>query len=174
MNDRCWILLGMMGAGKSSVGRALAELSGREFVDTDLILQHRFGRPVHQIFKLYGEEAFRSHETSVLKGLEAGAMVVATGGGIVCRPENWTELRRLGTTVYLNASYETLCERLEASKKKRPLLMAEEWPDRVQALLEARTQFYTMADVAVSIDRQDILQIAQQVLEAIRSFEAER
>ena len=115
--ERCWILLGMMGAGKSSVGRALAELSGREFVDTDILLQHRFGRPVHQIFEVYGEDAFRHHETSVLRSLEPSSIVLATGGGIVTRESNWSELGRLGATIYLNAGLSTLLSRLEASKE---------------------------------------------------------
>src|SRR5690349_9779443 len=106
--ERCWILLGMMGAGKSAVGRALAELSGREFVDTDLLLQQRLGRPISQLFAVYGEDAFRDHETSILRSLEPLPVVLATGGGIVVREENWSELRRLGTTIYLRATPETI------------------------------------------------------------------
>lgn len=165
--DRTWILVGMMGAGKSSVGRALADLSGREFMDTDILLQHRFGRPVHQIFSVYGEEAFRHHETSVLRSLEPAQVVLATGGGIVVRPENWTELRRLGTTVYLNASVETLLARLEASKKKRPLLLAEEWPDRVRSLLGQRRQLYEQADIVIEVTEEDVKQLAERVYEAL-------
>lgn len=165
--DRCWILLGMMGAGKSSVGRALAELSGREFVDTDILLQHRFGRPVHQIFSVYGEDAFRHHETSVLKALEPAPVVLATGGGIVTREANWAELKRLGLTIYLNASLETLITRLEASKKKRPLLMAEAWPERVETLLDQRKALYEQADMVIEVDSEDVKGLADRVLQAI-------
>jgi shikimate kinase len=165
--ERCWILLGMMGAGKSSVGRALAELSGREFLDTDLMLQHRFGRPVHQIFDVYGEDAFRHHETSVLKTIEPSLAVLATGGGIVTRDANWQELRRIGLTIFLNASPETLISRLEVSKKKRPLLMAEAWPDRVRGLLEQRRPLYERADLVVEVDSDDVKNVAARVLAAI-------
>lgn len=158
----------MMGAGKSSVGRALAELSGREFVDTDLLLQHRFGRPVHQIFSLYGEDAFRHHETSVLKSLTPSPIVLATGGGIVSREANWVELRRLGRTIYLDAGLDTLLRRLEASKKKRPLLQAEEWPERVQTLLEQRRPLYDRADLRIEVDSEDIRVLAGRVLQAIQ------
>ena len=161
----------MMGAGKSSVGRALAELSGREFVDTDLLLQHRFGRPVHQIFEMYGEEAFRGHETSILRSLEPANVVLATGGGIVGREANWSELRRLGLTIYLNASLETLVGRLEVSKKKRPLLMAEAWPERVQTLLDNRRPLYEQADLVVEVDSADVKAIAAKVLNSIHSYE---
>ncbi len=150
--DRCWILIGMMGAGKSTVGRSLAGLAGREFVDTDLLLQNRFGRPVAQIFEVYGEEAFRGHETSILKGLEPAPIVLATGGGIVTRPQNWFELGRLGHTIYLEASAETLIERLERSKKRRPLLETENWQDRVRSLLEQRQPLYRQAEYIVNVD----------------------
>lgn len=161
----------MMGAGKSSVGRALAELSGRQFVDTDLLLQHRFGRPVHQIFRLYGEAAFRAHETSVLKSLNPGPIVLATGGGIVGEPANWTELGRLGVTIYLKANYETLLGRLESSKKKRPLLMEEKWPDRVRELLDVRCDLYDKADLIVNIDDLDISNIAMKIYELLQQRE---
>jgi shikimate kinase len=166
--ERCWILLGMMGAGKSSVGRALAELSGREFMDTDLLLQHRFGRPVYQIFDVYGEDAFRQHETSVLKSIEPANVVLATGGGIVTREANWDELRRIGTTIYLKATAETIIERLKASKKKRPLLMADAWPERVLDLLAARTPLYERADISVQVDSDDVVNVANRALAAIQ------
>ena len=167
--ERSWILLGMMGAGKSSVGRALAELSGRQFVDTDLLLQHRFGRPIYQIFDIYGEDAFRQHETSVLRSLEPRDVVLATGGGIVTREANWQELRRIGLTIYLKASPETIIARLQASKKKRPLLMADAWPDKVMNLLEQRTPLYEQADITVQVDTDDVVNVAKRVLEALES-----
>ena len=162
----------MMGAGKSSVGRALAELSGREFMDTDLLLQHRFGRPVHQIFDVYGEDAFRQHETSILKSIEPCFAVLATGGGIVMRDANWTQLRRIGTTIYLRASTETIIARLNASKKKRPLLMADAWPERVIGLLEKRTPLYEQADILVEVDSDDVVNVAKRVLKAVEGFQS--
>lgn len=157
----------MMGAGKSSVGRALAELSGREFVDTDLLLQHRLGRPIRQIFHIYGEDAFRDHESSILKGLKPGPIVLATGGGIVIRPENWTELRRLGVTIYLATPPDVLVQRLEASKKKRPLLEAEDWPDRLEQLVARRRELYEQADIQVRIAEEDVKSAAATVHRAI-------
>lgn len=159
----------MMGAGKSSVGRALAELSGRDFVDTDLLLQIRLGRPIPQIFQIYGEDAFRDHETSILKSLDPTPIVLATGGGIVIRESNWTELRRLGTTIYLQASPETLINRLELSKKKRPLLQVEEWPTKVTDLLMKRVDLYQQADITVTMDGHDVQSAAKQILDTIEA-----
>jgi shikimate kinase len=167
--SRCWILVGMMGAGKSSVGRALSELGNREFWDTDLMLQNRLGRPISQIFQVYGEEAFRDHETSILRSLEPGEAVLSTGGGIVVREANWDEMQRLGTTIYLEASPETLISRLEASKKKRPLLQVENWPDRLRELLSKREPLYQKADVRVSLDGLDVVAAAEQILAALQT-----
>jgi len=162
--ERAWVLVGMMGAGKSSVGRALAEASGREFRDTDQLLVQRFGRSIAQIFDVYGEAAFRDHETSIVKSLEPGPYVLATGGGIVMRPENWAELRRLGPICYLEATPETLIERLAISKKKRPLLETENWEDRLRALLMGRIPLYEQADFRVAVDGNEIDSASQRVL----------
>lgn len=167
--DRCWILIGMMGAGKSSVGRALASLSEREFCDTDLMLQTRLGRPIPQLFQIYGESAFRDHETSILRSLSPGKSVLSTGGGIVLRDDNWNELRRLGTTIYLRSPLESIIARLEASKKKRPLLQSEEWRERVQSLLAERAHLYEQADLIVDLDGCDVQSGAERVKAALEA-----
>src|SRR5689334_6309954 len=147
--ERCWILVGMMGVGKSAVGRELAVRTGREFLDTDQMLQNRLGRPVTQLFQVYGESAFRDHETSLLKTLEPRDAILSTGGGIVIRDANWEELRRLGTTLYLKATPDDLIARLTTSKKRRPLLEVEDWEQRLRNLLAAREDRYQLADVVV-------------------------
>src|SRR4051794_13739349 len=116
--ERCWILVGMMGVGKSAVGRELAVRTGRSFLDTDQLLQHRLGRPVSQLFQIYGEDAFREHETSILRSLEPCDAILSTGGGVVTREANWVELRRLGTVAYLKATEEEIIARLTVSKKR--------------------------------------------------------
>lgn len=165
--EQSWILVGMMGAGKSAIGRALAAGANREFIDTDLLLQHRFGRPIGQIFEVYGEEAFRDHETNILKSLEPGLNVISTGGGIVIRESNWTELQRLGITIYLNARIETLVNRLEQSKKKRPLLQVDDWESRLEELMAKREAQYRRADICVSVDDVGIAEAVAKVRSAI-------
>ncbi len=165
--ERTWILVGMMGAGKSSIGRLLAERAGRDFADTDTLLVHRLGRPIPQIFRLYGEPAFRDHETSVLRGLEPGPAVLATGGGTVLRAENWDELRRLGTTIYLQASHQTLVGRLERTRYRRPLLLADDWEDRIGAILEGRHPLYLQADLSVTVDGKSLDETTDAILQAV-------
>ena len=161
----------MMGAGKSSIGRALAELTGRTFVDTDLVLQQRLGRSISQIFQIYGEDAFRDHEASVMRSLEPSLSVLSTGGGIVLRDENWAEFQRLGLTIFLDASIETIIERLTVSKKKRPLLQVDDWESRTKAIWESRVEIYRRADVTVRVDDVDLSNGAERVLAAIRQYE---
>ncbi|HRJ26001.1 MAG TPA: shikimate kinase [Fimbriimonadaceae bacterium] len=151
MQLKTWILIGMMGAGKSTIGRELAVRSGRSFRDTDQMIQSRFGRSVARVFDLYGEAAFREHETSLLESLHPAKEVLATGGGIVLREENWVEMRRLGTTVYLDVEPEVLKQRLSKSKKPRPLLMVDQWESRFDALYAARQELYRKADLCVAL-----------------------
>ena len=162
----------MMGAGKSSIGRALAERTERPYVDTDLVLQRRFGRPVSQVFKIYGEEAFRGHETSVLRGLEPAPCVVSTGGGIVLREENWAEMKRLGVSVFLKVADETLAERLSVSKKRRPLLDVEDWETRLQEIASTRGDLYAKADITVELGAAEVADATERVLEALLAWEA--
>ncbi len=157
----------MMGAGKSAIGRSLAVATGREFIDTDLLLQHKLGRPIPQIFSLYGEDAFRDHETCVLRELKPSDSVLSTGGGIVLREANWVEMKRLGTTIFLNADAETLISRLANSKKRRPLLLVDNWEGRVRDLLSARFDLYKRADIQVDIHGENVDEAAQQVLAAL-------
>ncbi len=170
--ERCWILLGMMGSGKTTVGKLLAERSGREFVDTDQLLKSRFGRPVHRIFAVYGEDAFRDHETSVLRQLEPRASVLATGGGTVLREENWTELRRLGLTIFLKTDPQKLRERLSQSRKRRPLLEVENWEERLLDLLEFRRSLYERADLVFDVSNLPLEEAAERLHAAIDAHES--
>ncbi len=160
----------MMGAGKSAVGRSLAELSGRKFVDTDQLVQRRVCHSIPNIFRIYGEEAFRSHETAVLKSLAPEPSVVSTGGGIVLREANWEELRRLGPIAYLRSTLPNLLERLANSQKKRPLLETEDWEERVKTILEARKPLYEQADIVLDVDELEIQEAAQELVGRFESW----
>lgn len=161
----------MMGSGKSTVGRDLAKLAGRTFVDTDVLLQNRFGRAVSQIFQIYGEEAFRGHETSVLKSLEPGNSVVSTGGGMAMRDENWVEMRRLGLVIFLDVPPDRLVDRLRRSKKKRPLLEVEDWEKRVADLYYQRLPMYQRADLTHVTTREWSSEVAVELLQKIQEIE---
>ncbi len=161
------VLVGMMGCGKTTIGRMLAEELAVPFCDTDHLLQHRLGRPIHQLFELYGEETFRQHETRILKDLAREDRVLATGGGIVVRPENWIELERLGVTVFLDVAEATLIQRLRTAKKRRPLLETENWEERVHLLRATRLPLYSKAQVRVVLENDDFQSVVKQILERL-------
>jgi shikimate kinase len=168
-DDGYWILVGMMGSGKSTIGRELAQATGRPFVDTDRLLQHRLGRNLPDLFRVYGEEAFRDHETAALRSLAREPGVLSTGGGMVLREANWREMRRLGATIYLQSSYEALRARLERSQRRRPLLRLDDWPDRLRSILEARTPLYERADLTVPVDGQPVEICVAAILRALEA-----
>ena len=163
--ERDWILVGMMGSGKSTVGKLLATRSGRPFEDTDQLVVHRLGRPIHQLFSIYGQDAFRDHETSVLRSLEPSGKVLATGGGIVIRDANWAELRRLGIVAFLDLPAELLIERLGQSARRRPLLEFEDWPDRLRNILDERRPLYERADIVLQLQSEDLGDAAELLYE---------
>ncbi len=159
-----WILIGMMGAGKSTIGHLLAEQTGREFVDIDRLIEKRLGRPISQFFQHYGEEAFRDHETSIIKTLASGPTVVATGGGAILRQENWDHFHSIGKLIYLRSEPAELIRRLQTSKKKRPLLNTENWEATLIALLESRKEQYEQADIIINVDDSQQDEIVERVL----------
>ncbi len=163
-----WILVGMMGAGKSTVGQELARLSGRRFLDTDKMLQQRFGRPIASIFEIYGERAFRDHETSILSEVTGEPGVLSTGGGILTREENREILRTLGRTIYLRVSVEGLEGRLSKSKRKRPLLASEDWPERLRTILDGRQEIYMQADLVFPTEFPDTATTAEHLYAKLR------
>lgn len=167
--ERAWILVGMMGSGKSTIGRALAALEDREFQDTDKLLVHRLGRPIANFFTHYGEEAFRAHEFAMLRDLQPGHYVLATGGGIVIQPRNWPEFKRIGTTIFLDVPEELLLERVQRGTKRRPLLQREDWQDAFREILATRRPLYEQADVRFEVNLDgDIEATAEELRNAIR------
>jgi len=167
--DGAWILLGMMGAGKSTVGRALADALMLPFRDTDSILQYKLGRPIQQLFSLYGESTFRQHETAILQSLDREPGVLATGGGIVLAEANWTEFARLGTTIFLDIKPEKLIERLQQSKRKRPLLLAEAWESKFMDIYETRYPIYRRADIHFPLDPTSLEEAVEALAKKVRS-----
>jgi shikimate kinase len=144
------VLIGMMGAGKSSVGRCLQRRTKLALLDTDKIVASKFGISIPEIFSKYGEQGFREAETQVLRELTpAKRTIIVTGGGIVLREENVNLLKRLGIVVWLDGNEETLFER--ASRiKTRPLLEGNNPREVFARILEARLPLYArIADIRV-------------------------
>lgn len=160
-------LVGMMGAGKSSVGRPLAEALGYRFLDADAVVEQAAGQSIAEIFAREGEAGFRTLETAVLDQLASWhSLVVATGGGVVGRPENWGHLRQ-GVVIWLDAPEEVLLQRLRADPTPRPLLAEADPASRLAALLTARRPLYAQADLTVPQGGGSPAEVAAQVLEGL-------
>jgi len=159
------VLIGMMGAGKSSVGRCLQQRTGLARLDTDEMVAAQFGIPIAQIFEKHGEERFRIAETDVLRKLapERPAIVV-TGGGIVGNTENLDLLKQLGTVVWVTADEATLFERA-SRRNDRPLLQKENPRAVFSKLFRERESLYAAAaDLRVDTSALTHDEVAETIL----------
>jgi shikimate kinase len=158
----------MMGAGKSTVGRALARHLSWGFSDTDHVIEQQTGVSIPVIFEIEGVEGFRKRESMALRGfVNERQHVLATGGGIVLAPENRVLLKQVGSVVYLRASAHELYQRTRLDKN-RPLLQAPNPRQRLEELLIQRRPLYeSVADVIVETGRQPVHLIVQKICSAL-------
>jgi shikimate kinase len=160
-------LVGMMGSGKSSVGRPLASALGYRFVDADQLLEQAAGCSIASIFASEGEEGFRSLETQVLDAISPWQRtVVATGGGVVLRPVNWGYLHQ-GLVVWLDAPESVLLRRLRQDPTSRPLLAMPDPQQRLRELLEQRRPLYAQADLHLPQEDESAEAVTAKLLEAL-------
>lgn len=157
-----------MGAGKSTVGKALAKHLSWDFLDTDHLIEHQTGVSIPTIFEIEGEDGFRKRETQVLKSLAGRShFVLATGGGIVVRPENHELLKRLGAVIHLSASVNDLYNRTKLDKN-RPLLKTPNPRRRIEELTAQRGPLYhQVADVSLETGRQSVSQLVQRICNSV-------
>ncbi len=160
-------LIGMMGVGKTRVGRMVAERARVPFHDTDDEVVARVGCSISELWRERGEAAFRDLETDTVVRLAAGpAAVIATGGGVVLEPRNVTAMRDSGLVVWLEASPRTLAERV-GDGAGRPLLAATDPERRLADILRRRRRHYARAaHLRVSTDDRDPDEVAEEVWEA--------
>jgi 3-dehydroquinate synthase len=169
-------LVGLMGAGKSAVGRCLAERLGRPFVDNDEVVERAAGASVAEIFAREGEPAFRERERAALERAAGRGAVVALGGGAIAQPGAAARLARGGTVVWLRARPETLAARIGDSAD-RPLLAGLRGAGRVERLRELlaeREPHYAVARLAIDTDALDPDQVAARLADELAALRARR
>lgn len=142
-------LVGMMGAGKTSLGKTLAKQSGLPFLDTDAYIKVQTGQSIPEIFSNKGEAAFRKMEEECFHSLTSNAQWIATGGGFPCYNDLMVKMKQLGTVVYLKMTPEELNKRIQ-SVANRPLLQTSEPINELTRLLLERTEIYEMADFVIN------------------------
>ena len=172
------VLIGMMGAGKSCVGRCLQQRTKLALVDTDDMVASKFGISIPEIFSKYGEQDFREAETQALRELaSAKPTIVVTGGGIVLRERNVDVLKRLGVIVWLDGNKETLFERTSRART-RPLLQGENPRETFTQLLQLRLPLYAKVahirvDTSVLTDEEVTVAILSKLRKLGRNWRVE-
>ncbi|NYE27005.1 shikimate kinase [Pigmentiphaga litoralis] len=163
-------LVGMMGAGKTTIGRGLARAMGREFVDIDQVIETRCGVRIPTIFELEGEAGFRAREAHVLDEYSRkSGVVLATGGGVVMAEPNRRILAERGRVLYLRARAEELYQRTRYDRN-RPLLRTADPLAKITELLVAREPLYEeIADLVVDTGRMSVTRLVHRILPLLLS-----
>ena len=150
-------LIGYMGAGKTTLGKALARRMNLSYIDTDHYIENRYRKKISEIFSSEGEKRFRDIEHRILLEIsEFEDIVISTGGGLPCFNDNMATMNNLGTTVYLETSEEELAARLGVSKNVRPVLenrSGSELVDFIRENLDKRREFYEQAKILFNAEQ---------------------
>jgi shikimate kinase len=165
------VLIGMMGAGKSAVGRCLQQRTGFKRCDTDEMVSSRFGMRISEIFSTHGEDKFREAETEALRRVSLDQRsIIVTGGGIVLREENLELLKRIGAVVWLEADEETLFKRASRAGN-RPLLQRKHPRKAFMQMLQTRLPLYAkVADIRVDTSVLTDEEVAVAILSKFKRY----
>lgn len=166
------ILVGPMGAGKTTIGRMLAKRLAVKFYDSDHEIELRTGADIPWIFEIEGEAGFRKRESAMIEELtRLDGIVLATGGGVVLDENNCKNLKQNGIVIYLKSTPEKLFKRTQTDKR-RPLLQTDDKYERIQSILKEREPLYqAVADEIIETDRLTVNKIVKHILEIIKNHE---
>lgn len=164
-------LIGMMGAGKTTVGKLLAQQTGKTFVDSDDEIQQRTGVTIPHIFDVEGEAGFRQREAGVIQDLvKRDNIILATGGGVVLSAQNREVLHGNGIVVYLKSTVHDLWQRTRHDRN-RPLLQTADPRAKLKELYELRDPLYTeMADLVMPTGKQNVHGLVQQLRQELSLY----
>jgi 3-dehydroquinate synthase len=168
-------LVGLMGAGKTTIGRILARKLGQRFIDSDHEIEARTGASIPWIFEIEGEESFRRREAEVIRDLCAeDGVVLATGGGAVLNPDTRASLKARGVVIYLRANVNSILTRT-AHDKNRPLLQTADPRRKLEELMLQREPLYReIADLVIDTGRPNVQSMVQTILDQLETLEAAR
>lgn len=166
--SRSIVLVGLMGAGKSYVGKRLAQRLNMEFVDADEEIEEAAGCTIPDIFELYGEEAFRDGERRViLRLLDQPAHVLATGGGAFMNEAIRDAIHKKGVSIWLHADLDMLVNRVRKGRRQRPLLAGKDPKVVLELLMEARYPTYAKADITIESDALSPNETVERAIQAL-------
>ena len=168
LKGRSIFLIGMMACGKSETGPKLAQLLNYKFIDLDSSIEKVANKSITNIFKQDGEKIFRDYETKCLQEIiKFPSLVIATGGGIVIKNENWGILRQ-GIVVWIDLDKETALKRLSQDSNKRPLLNTKDLNKHYSDIFKKRINLYNQADLRIQVSNENVDQVAEQIIVEIK------
>ncbi|HJN59753.1 MAG TPA: shikimate kinase [Alphaproteobacteria bacterium] len=171
--DRSIVLVGLMGSGKSAIGRRLAARIGMDFVDADAEIEKAAGLSISDIFEVHGEQAFRDGERRVIARLLAGpAHVLATGGGAFMVEETRAKINERAISVWLRADFDVLLRRV-SRRDNRPLLKVDNKEEVLRRLIEERYPIYEEADIIVQSQDGPHEKTVNEVIAALKRLTAD-
>jgi shikimate kinase len=171
LGQRSIVLVGMMGAGKSSIGRRLAARLGLSFVDADAEIETAAGMTIPDIFATRGEPDFRAGEARVIaRLLDGGPQVLATGGGAVTTADTRAAIKAKGVSIWLAAELDVLMRRINKRKSERPLLQTADPAATLRELLAQREPIYAQADITVQSREVPHEAIVSEIVAALAEF----
>jgi shikimate kinase len=169
--DRSIVLVGMMGVGKSSIGRRLATRLNVPFVDADTEIEKAAGMSISDIFARHGEADFRSGEARVIaRLLDGGPQVLATGGGAVMNADTRAAIKAKGVSIWLSAEFDVLMRRINKRKNDRPMLQTADPASRLRELMVEREPVYALADLTVQSREVPHEAIVSEIMMALGDF----
>lgn len=162
-------LVGFMGTGKTAVGKLLASCLKKEFVEMDEVIEKEQRKKIVDIFAQDGEEHFRNLERQLLETLsQKEDLVVSCGGGVVCKDENLSLLKKTGVVFTLNANEQTIYQRIK-SEKHRPLLNVDNPLGKITELLNKRRQYYIKADYVIDTDNLTVKEVIDKIVNILNN-----
>ncbi len=171
LGSRSIVLVGMMGVGKSSIGRRLGVRLGVPFVDADAEIEAAAGMSIADIFARHGEAYFRSGEARVIaRLLEGGPQVLATGGGAIMNADTRTAIKAKGVSIWLNAEFDVLMRRINKRKSDRPMLQTADPAATLRQLLDERGPVYAQSDLTVQSREVPHDAIVSEIMKALSDF----
>jgi shikimate kinase len=171
LGPRSIVLVGMMGVGKSSIGRRLAARLGVPFVDADSEIETAASMSIPDIFARHGEAYFRNGEARVIaRLLESGPQVLASGGGAVMNADTRAAIKAKGVSIWLKAEFDVLMRRIAKRKNERPMLQTDDPSETLRQLLITREPFYALADLTVQSREAPHETIVAEIMRALTGF----
>lgn len=165
------VLVGMMGAGKTTVGEFLSAKLNRELKDIDRVIEQEQKKSIIEIFTNDGEEVFRKLESETIeKFSNMSDLIISTGGGALEKANNLSNLQKNGIIIYLKADIEELFKRVK-NETQRPLLKEQDPLEVIKKLIKKREKFYLMADITIITDNKSPEEITEEIIKATKNHE---